>query len=149
MQCSRLLLTFVASIVISGHIYAEDVEAMKMQAVKDYGKCIVTSLSIAENDQEAYEVTELFYRASLDLIQELIALEIGKEKGSKPMASMQEILGQEGLKGFMLARLQNDPSFKAERDRLRIEHGFDWRKSDRILWDKHGCSAIYSSLRKQ
>lgn len=128
-------------------VFADDKseDTSLLEAVtENYAVCADVALGNFDSDEEGQQAIKKLYKAMIVNIRKMISLEL---IGSKSMQFFQDVLGNEGLVGYMLRGVSEfDEYYQLEKQNLRHALNYDFRQTHKQLWSKHGCDAIYASL---
>jgi hypothetical protein len=117
-------------------------ENKEIKIIQDYARCASATIGNFDTEAKTNKATKVLYVQAKVHIDELI-IEIKKTKNEIPLL---DVGGKEFLAGYMLATFEEELS--DERAELLSFYDFKSEPVNQILWEKHGCNAIYSTLNK-
>ena len=133
--------------VISVSSIAETKESERLLSIaKDYAKCADVALGNFPSDEESQKAVKIFYSQMIDIIRKVVDAE---EKSSDERVSFSiDLMGKEILIGFMLKSVTEvDPAYQKAKKDLKKSYEWEWRPVHKELWSKHGCNAIFNSIK--
>ena len=114
---------------------------------EQYGRCADVVMGNFDTDKKAQDAARLFFKAMIKNISSMI--EIEKRQGHESTLLFIDIMGKDIFTGYLLRAFADvNEAYQKEKKSLQETNNWDWKRTDKQLWSKYGCDAIYKGLSK-